>query len=108
MTTKRTKEEIFEQLEYLAHKATDGQWWIDSHGHAMMAFLDDKEISLVFKTDPKATATRNTETGNLSNWENDWDASYIACAQPRHVLMLLEENKSLKAEIQKLRGNQDV
>lgn len=104
MKNERTKEETLEQLEYLAHKATKGRWWIDSHGSAMVAF-HDHDIKYVFiVSDKMGKAQRNKETGNLSPWANDWDATYIATAQPETILMLLADLKALKEENRILKG----
>lgn len=80
-------DEQLAELEYLCGKATQGKWWIDSHGVTMMA-MDSLEVVFTTPCDPK-TAVRHPETGNLSNWRNDWDASYIATACPSKVQGLI-------------------
>jgi hypothetical protein len=74
-------------LESLAKAATPGPWWIDSHGLCMSG-LNHKTV---FITDSKAmgTAVRHTDTGNLSHWRNDNDASFIAAANPETILALI-------------------
>lgn len=89
------------QLRELASKATAGPWWIDSHGHRMSA---NGGLDTVFVADNRmGPATRHPETGNLSHWPNDWDASYIAVANPERVLALLDEIESMQAECEELR-----
>lgn len=92
MHKERSIEKLREDLERLAKDATQGQWWIDSHGHSMVAFSDDKNMETVFITDPNmGPAVRHASTGNLSQWNNDVDATYIATACPENILRLLKE-----------------
>lgn len=92
-------DELRKTLRELAEKATPGEWWIDSHGVTMMA-LDTLEV--VFKTPcVPETAVRHPETGNLSNWRNDWDASYIATANPANILSLLEDFDAMRQRAEK-------
>lgn len=84
----------YEELKMLAEKATPGPWWIDSHGMTLMSMA---ELKVVFNHPQHGTAVRNEETGNLSHWNNDWDASFIACANPATILALLAELESLRA-----------
>lgn len=92
---------INKQLRELAEKATPGPWWIDSHGHRMSA---DGGLETVFIASEKmGEAKRHPETGNLSHWPNDWDASFIAAANPATILTLLDENEALQAECEGLR-----
>lgn len=85
-------------LREAAEKATPGNWWIDSHGHAMVSFIDN-EVLEVFATDNKRVAVRHEDTGNLSRWRNDNDATFIATANPATVLALLDENERLCREL---------
>ncbi|MCS2167571.1 ead/Ea22-like family protein [Scandinavium manionii] len=80
-------------LRAKAEMATQGEWWIDSHGSAMVAFPSTTEVLVVFVTDSNAMgpAVRHEDTGNLSHWRNDNDASFIAAANPVTVLALLDE-----------------
>lgn len=80
-------------LRAKAEMATQGEWWIDSHGSAMVAFPSTTEVLVVFVTDSNAMgpAVRHEDTGNLSHWRNDNDASFIAAANPATVLALLDE-----------------
>lgn len=79
-------------LREAAEKATPGEWWIDSHGMAMVAHHNDNTM-IVFVTDGEqmGKAIRHEDTGNLSHWRNDNDASFIATANPATVLALLDE-----------------
>lgn len=89
------------QLRELASKATAGAWWIDSHGHRMSA--NGGLVTVFIADDRMGPATRHPDTGNLSRWPNDWDASYIAAANPERVLALLDAVEALQAECEKLR-----
>ncbi|HAO2749941.1 TPA: DUF551 domain-containing protein [Escherichia coli] len=80
----------YQALREVAEKATPGNWWIDSHGQAMVSFIDN-EVLEVFATDNKRDAVRHEDTGNLSRWRNDNDATFIATANPATVLALLDE-----------------
>ncbi|TSD18053.1 ead/Ea22-like family protein [Enterobacter hormaechei] len=77
-------------LREAAEKATPGNWWIDSHGQAMVSFIEN-DVLEVFATDNKRAAVRHEDTGNLSRWRNDNDATFIATADPATVLALLDE-----------------
>lgn len=77
-------------LREAAEKATPGNWWIDSHGQVMVSFIDN-DVLEVFATDNKRAAVRHEDTGNLSRWRNDNDATFIATANPTTVLALLDE-----------------
>lgn len=90
-------DELLAELEMLAGKATQGEWWIDSHGHAMMAL---GSLDVIFQTkDGEGPAVRHPETGNLSHWRNDWDASFIAAANPATILALLAHIADLKQQL---------
>ena len=78
----------YSELKKLAEKASPGPWWIDSHGMTMMSM---PEMEVVFSHPAQSVAVRNEETGNLSHWRNDWDASYIATANPKTVLALIAD-----------------
>lgn len=93
--TSITDEQLAE-LEDLCGKATQGEWWIDSHGVTMIA-MDSLEEVFTTPCDPK-TAVRHPETGNLSNWRNDWDASYIATACPSKVKALIARLRAAEAD----------
>ncbi|WP_211208507.1 ead/Ea22-like family protein, partial [Pseudomonas agarici] len=81
------------ELKKLAEKASPGPWWVDSHGMTMMSMPD---LQVVFNHPQQSVAVRNEETGNLSHWRNDWDASYIAAANPAAVLALIAESERLE------------
>jgi hypothetical protein len=88
----------YTNLLHLTEKATQGEWWIDSHGHRVVS-LDS--LDTVFVADDRmGPATRHPETGNLSHWPNDWDASYIVAAQPSVVKGLIEEVLELRAFVE--------
>lgn len=84
-----TDNEKWGRLKYLAQKATPGPWWVDSHGHRVST--EDGMQTVFIAADKMGPATRHQETGNLSHWPNDWDASYIVNASPDKILELLEE-----------------
>lgn len=76
-----------DELEVLVKAATSGPWWIDSHGHEM---VNPESMELVFRTDNSmGELTRNEETGNLSRWPNDNDATFIASFNPEVAMELL-------------------
>lgn len=78
----------YKELRELAQKASPGPWWIDSHGYCMR----DHDMNIVFMPDfGDRPAVRHPETGNLSRWRNDWDASFIATFNPETVLKLLDK-----------------
>lgn len=80
-------------LERLALAATPGPWWIDSHGKQMVSHRP--EFASVFITDDSmGPAVRHPETGNISHWRNDHDASYIAAANPQTILELIRLARS--------------
>lgn len=88
-------------LREVAEKATPGKWWIDSHGQAMVSFFDN-DVLEVFATDNKRAAVRHEDTGNLSRWRNDNDATFIASANPANVLALLDELEADELQIKTL------
>lgn len=88
--------EYKKELRELCDKATQGDWWIDSHGHRMMS-LENFETIFITHSEAMGLATRNQETGNLSHWRNDWDCSYIVAVQPKVVRGLLDEIERLNA-----------
>lgn len=90
------------QLREICDKATQGDWWIDSHGHRMVS---RPRFDTVFEASSSmGPAVRHPETGNLSHWPNDWDATYIVAAQPKVVRGLLDEIDRLQAENQELKS----
>lgn len=92
-------------LREAAEKATPGNWWIDSHGMAMVAHHNDNTM-IVFVTDGEqmGKAIRHEDTGNLSHWRNDNDASFIAAANPATVLALLDELEAKDKQIDDLKA----
>ncbi|MFO3907181.1 ead/Ea22-like family protein [Enterobacter hormaechei] len=94
-------------LREAAEKATPGNWWIDSHGQAMVSFIDN-DVLEVFATDNKRTAVRHEDTGNLSRWRNDNDATFIATTDPATVLALLDELEDSEKRIAELERGSKV
>ncbi|HBL6082642.1 TPA: ead/Ea22-like family protein [Enterobacter hormaechei] len=92
-------------LREAAEKATPGKWWIDSHGQAMVSFIDN-DVLEVFATDNKRAAVRHEDTGNLSRWRNDNDATFIATADPATVLALLDELEAAEKRIAELEARE--
>ncbi|MEX0574106.1 ead/Ea22-like family protein, partial [Enterobacter cloacae subsp. cloacae] len=68
------------------------------HGQAMVSFIDN-DVLEVFATDNKRAAVRHEDTGNLSRWRNDNDATFIATADPATVLALLDELEAAEKRI---------
>lgn len=95
----------YTELKQLAEKASPGPWWIDSHGMTMMSMPG---LKVVFNHPAEGAAVRNEETGNLSHWRNDWDASYIAAANPAAILALIAENESAHKHWQNESNNVQV
>ena len=89
-------------LREAAEKATPGNWWIDSHGQAMVSFIEN-DVLEVFATDNKRAAVRHEDTGNLSRWRNDNDATFIATEDPATVLALLDELEAKDKQIADLK-----
>ena len=94
--------ERWSELKKLAEKATPGPWWVDSHGHRVST--EDGMQTVFIAADKKmGPATRHPETGNLSHWPNDWDASYIVNASPDKILELIAALSAVTAERDRLR-----
>lgn len=85
-----------DELESLAKLATPGDWWIDSHGCSMIAHTKTG-VEVVFNTDQEGEPVRHLDTGNLSRWRNDNDATYIANANPKVILGLIARLKEAEA-----------
>lgn len=74
-------------LEEIARSATPGPWWIDSHGHEM---VNCETLELIFMTsDDMGESIRHGDTGNLSRWRNDNDATFIAAFDPTAAIALI-------------------
>lgn len=104
--------EKLNELFELAKLATPGKWWIDSHGHSMVSFAGN-EMEVVFVTNSKAMgeAKRHEDTGNLSHWRNDNDATFIAAANPQAILAIAEAFRAMEqraeaaeAELKAIKG----
>lgn len=95
-----SKELTLDELEALARRATPGPWWIDSHGHTLTSQADD--FLTVVQFDHKdRESVRHKDTGNLSAWRNDNDASYIATFGPDTTLRLIARIRELEALVPK-------
>ena len=92
----------YSELKMLAEKATPGPWHVDSHGMTMTSM---ESFKTVFNHPTDRPAVRHEETGNLSSWRNDWDASFIATANPAAVLELIAELEVLREENSKLNSD---
>lgn len=90
--------EKLNKLVELAKKATPGKWWIDSHGHTMVVFSGEAGgVEVVFATDnDMGPLVRHEDTGNLSHWRNDNDATFIAAANPTTILTIAEAFRALE------------
>lgn len=90
--------EKLNELAELAKKATQGKWWIDSHGHSMVAFSGKVgDVEVVFATDnDMGPLIRHEDTGNLSHWRNDNDATFIASANPETIIAIAEHVQELE------------
>lgn len=94
-----------ENLKRVAKLATQGEWWIDSHGHSMVSFVGNTVLDVFTTETPKdLEPTRHVDTGNLSYWRNDNDATYIAMACPQNVLSLISEIETLRLKVKELAG----
>ncbi|EMD7609187.1 ead/Ea22-like family protein [Cronobacter sakazakii] len=91
------------KLKLAALAATPGEWWIDSHGSAMVSFTGNG-MKTIFVTDGKAMgkSVRHQDTGNLSHWRNDNDATFIATANPATVLELIAALEAAQKRIAEL------
>lgn len=94
--------ERWSELKKLAEKATPGPWWVDSHGHRVST--EDGMQTVFIAADKMGPATRHPETGNLSHWPNDWDASYIVNASPDKILELIAALSAVTAERDRLQS----
>lgn len=100
MKNRENISDLITDLKRIASEATPGKWWIDSHGHAMVAFsTEDPGMETVFVTDGNmGPVVRHENTGNLSAWRNDMDATYIATACPSNILRLLAYIEALESK----------
>lgn len=94
------EDKTLKELKELASKATPGPWWIDSHGVNLIS-QETHETVFSLPCDP-STAVRHKETGNLSNWRNDWDASYIATANPTVIQKLIDRLENAENAVARL------
>lgn len=84
-----------DELENIAKLATPGGWWIDSHGHNLTSW--DRLQHIVKFDHSGCEAVRHKDTGNLSAWRNDNDATFIATANPKAILELIARLKEAEA-----------
>lgn len=86
-----------DELERLAKKATQGQWWMDSHGCTLTSMGDGlHEICSFAASRP---AKRHADTGCVSSWRNDNDASFIATANPANILSLISRLRDVERQL---------
>lgn len=83
-----THEELNE-LEQIARSATQGEWWVDSHGMCLHVLAPHYTTLCEFKH-PREEPIRHEDTGGLSYWENDNDPTHIATFHPEKVLKLID------------------
>lgn len=94
--TEKTVEKLIENIERVNEHVTKGSWWMDSHGEALVCFTGNGMEIIVEPKHQREKAHRDENTGGLSYWNNDSDASWIALANPENVMMLVNEIKRLK------------
>lgn len=75
------------ELKELLKVATPGEWWVGSHGHGCHVPADGK---MIFQVQQVRESVRHADTGNLSGWSNDNDASYIPTACPDNIAELVQ------------------
>lgn len=92
----------YDKLKELALVATQGEWWIDSHGHQLVSHNGMKTEIIFTVSDTAMPAVRHEDTGNLSHWRNDNDASYIAAANPAAILELIARHDELLAALNQI------
>lgn len=96
-----------ENLKALGKTVTQGDWWMDSHGEALVCH-GEKEMTIILQ--PKhlrEKAHRDENTGGLSYWPNDSDASWIASAQPKVVLEIIEMLEKLEDKVKVAEATMD-
>ena len=91
-----------EELKELSTRATQGNWWVDSHGTNFISFTSDDTEVVFSAKNYHDKAVRHPETGNLSYWRNDWDASYIATACPAKITKLINRLEAAEAKLKEL------
>lgn len=97
--SKNITTERLADLRHVAECATPGPWWIDSHGHNMVSFANNAITPIFSAKDLIVPAVRHPDTGNLSHWPNDWDATYISMVDPTIVLGLLDKIEELEEKL---------
>ena len=99
-------DEHLAEIEHLCSKATPGPWWIDSHGHCLVSQADGNHEPIMQAKELVKPAVRHPETGNLSHWPNDWDASYIATADPLTIQSLIARLRAAEKRIAELESDE--
>ncbi|WP_241647017.1 hypothetical protein [Rosenbergiella metrosideri] len=94
--------EVIETARLIIPHATPGDWWMDSHGTALVSFADSDMRTIFRPIDAREKPHRHEATGRLSHWENDADASWIVLMQPRNVKLLLDEIEQLQSKVSEL------
>ncbi|WP_241613012.1 hypothetical protein [Rosenbergiella epipactidis] len=94
--------EIIETARLIMPHATPGNWWMDSHGEALVAFNGNGIATIFRPIYERDRPHRHEATGRLSRWENDADASWIALMQPNNVKLLLDEIERLQSKVTEL------
>ena len=86
------------ELRTLANAATEGPWHIDSHGMCMVSLKGFEPIFMTSDGMNGGVSIRHEDTGNLSKWRNDNDATYIATFHPTRILRLLDRLEQLESK----------
>ena len=86
------------ELRTLAEAATEGPWHIDSHGMCMVSIKDFEPIFTTSDRMNDGVSIRHEDTGNLSKWRNDNDATYIATFHPTRILRMLDRIEQLESK----------
>jgi len=102
----KTVDSVIESLKEINENVTDGEWWMDSHGEELVSFGSNSDTRTILRPEHlREKAHRDEVTGGLSYWPNDSDASWIVAAQPKNIMMLIDEISRLKQENEQLRSN---
>lgn len=92
-------DELLLELKQLSEKASEGKWWVDSHGCYVLTFTESDTLLVFEPQNYHKKAVRHPETGNLSHWRNDWDASYIVTACPDNIKKLIKRLEEAEAKL---------
>ncbi|WP_241576601.1 hypothetical protein [Rosenbergiella collisarenosi] len=94
--------EVIETANLIMPHATPGDWWMDSHGTALVSFTGSVMRTVFRPMNAREKPHRHEATGRLSHWENDADASWISFMQPRNVKLLLDKIEQLESKVSAL------